>query len=70
MLPKRRGATRTFKIRCPFCRKTHIHGAGLDDGSPVESYLGHRVAHCLSGENPGYILTLSPQACGDREALP
>jgi hypothetical protein len=33
--------------KCPFCGKTHNHGAG--DGADPRTYLGSRVAHCLCG---------------------
>jgi hypothetical protein len=41
---------------CPFCKREHIHGAGLHPGDGD----GHRVAHCHDRASPfsngGYIL--------------
>jgi len=43
----RRGEYFTWQVvNCPYFSKKHSHGAG-DDPAPVNSYLGHRVAHCL-----------------------
>ena len=41
-------------ILCPWCRKTHRHGAG---GDPAHLAYGHRVAHCdAPGSSAGYVL--------------
>lgn len=37
-----RTGTRTVAIRCPWCRRTHLHGAGTID----QPSYGHRRAHC------------------------
>jgi len=40
--------------KCPYCQKTHYHGAGSIDDNPND-FLGHRSSHCLKG-NAGYNL--------------
>jgi transposase-like protein len=44
---------KTFKINCPYCHKTHTHGAGND-----QKAYGHRLAHCdnTDANNVGYDL--------------
>lgn len=44
-------------LSCPHCGKKHYHGAG-NNPEESDSYLGHRVAHCLNADidNPGYNL--------------
>ena len=57
--PRRRGCAYTWEvIRCPYCGKTHRHGAG-EIRDQVSRFLGHRVAHCdrPGPDNLGYILT-------------
>jgi transposase-like protein len=40
------------KIKCPYCKKEHIHGNPDDKG-------GHRLSHCDDArDNPGYILKM------------
>ena len=38
-------------IACPYCGTRHIHGAGTDGTSD-----GHRISHCVNGDNAGYII--------------
>lgn len=38
---------------CPHCGQKHAHGGG--DGE-FPAFLGHRVSHCRTGRNAGYIL--------------
>lgn len=40
-------------LRCPYCGREHIHGAGY----------GHRAAHC--GAHGGYVLVPPSRAGGD-----
>lgn len=41
---------------CPYCGKTHTHGAAGDTGPN----FGHRVAHCAApNKNAGYHLVLA-----------
>lgn len=42
---------RLVKIKCPYCKKNHSHGAGKVSDPPV---LGQRGSHCGLGN---YILT-------------
>ncbi len=41
-----RGTRQLFVYACPFCKKSHRHGAGLD-GEPLAPYLGARSQYCL-----------------------
>lgn len=38
--------------RCPYCGRSHQHGAGGPDDKPLD-FLGHRIANCGKG---GYFL--------------
>jgi hypothetical protein len=38
---------------CPHCGKKHFHGGG-DGERPA--FLGHRISHCITGKNVGYVL--------------
>ena len=49
--------TQLVVARCPLCGKTHRHGAGKP-GTPGYPVLGHRVAHCTTGDGGGYVLKL------------
>ncbi len=40
---------------CPLCGQRHTHGAGRVGEDP-RLYLGHRVAHCVTGSARGYYL--------------
>lgn len=48
-----RGKVRVWIVdKCPYCGKKHTHGAGFSEGNvDPKEYLGHRVAHCISGEH-------------------
>ena len=51
-------------IRCPFCGKSHTHGAGSPTDDPLR-LLGHRVAHCIGPfPHPEYRLVLGPDTPG------
>jgi hypothetical protein len=42
--------------RCPYCSKTHTHGAGLVGENPV-GYLSHKSSSCFARAlNHGYML--------------
>lgn len=43
----------SWRVTCPYCGKTHHHGGGPLDQDP-HALLGHRLAHCGSGD--GYVL--------------
>lgn len=43
--------------QCPYCGRPHLHGAGAAGGDPL-TFLGHKVAHCIDSDNPGYILAV------------
>jgi hypothetical protein len=50
-----------WRIRCPFCKRIHLHGAGgrfLGD-TERRRYLGFRGAHCRDTKSPRpeYVLT-------------
>ena len=44
---------------CPYCAKRHAHGAGSITQDPY-TFLGHRAAHCVDGDNVGYVLDVKP----------
>ena len=45
-------------LRCPYCGKSHLHGAGENPDTVCE-YLTHRVAHChFDSSGKGYNLSL------------
>jgi len=46
----------TCIVRCPYCRKTHVHG--VRDAS---SY-GLRDSHCWDRESRSYVLVPEPRA--------
>ena len=46
------GGVWDLQVLCPHCGKIHFHGGG--SGENAADYLGHRVAHCLNRDNPGY----------------
>lgn len=49
-------------VQCPYCGGKHHHGAGKDP-ELVDTFLGHRVAHCAAGaEGGGYYLVSHPAA--------
>ncbi len=41
---------RTVVVRCPFCRRTHVHGV------PDASSYGPRLSHCHNVEPRTYVL--------------
>lgn len=45
-------------VTCPWCGKTHRHGAGAD---PAHLAYGHRLAHCAAPGAPR-AYTLVPEA--------
>jgi hypothetical protein len=52
--PRPGDAVGDLVILCPWCRKTHHHGAG---GDLAHLAYGHRVAHCdAPGSSAGYVL--------------
>lgn len=46
---------------CPHCGREHRHGGGDLHENPHD-FLGHRVAHCLTGGRDGYNLVHDAQA--------
>ena len=44
-----------LRITCPFCGRRHTHGA-VGKGSPIGAGDGHRAAHCVNPDNPGYYI--------------
>ena len=56
--PRRGDAVGELVITCPWCRKTHRHGAGSD---PAHLLYGARLAHCTTrGASPSYLLVPAP----------
>lgn len=56
--PKNRGYIFEWEvICCPYCRRKHHHGAGLDPDR-VNDFLGYRVAHCSEADGRSYKLVL------------
>lgn len=52
-------------LKCPYCGKQHLHGAGTYDEDP-DIYLGYREAHCAGPgvQRGGYLLTkANPFGC-------
>ncbi len=48
-------------ICCPYCGKSHFHGAGSPQADPL-SYLGHSGSHCVDQPpNRGYELVLAQE---------
>ncbi len=43
-------------VRCPYCKRTHTHGAGEAGQDPL-GFLGGRIAHCHLGH---YEIRLAP----------
>lgn len=43
-----------IEIICPYCGEIHTHG-----NAP-----GHRVSHCRSNDNPGYVIVIGGQHYG------
>ena len=60
-------------INCPFCGRSHIHGAGETGQNPAD-HLGLRISHCPAG--PGQrlpdvhgVYELRPVSLPDEESL-
>jgi len=52
---------------CPWCRRTHVHGAGSIDQPPAD---GHRLSHCHHPAAPsGYVLRIQADQERDRSPL-
>lgn len=49
----------TFRVKCPFCQRTHIHGAGPSAADSHTQY-GHRVAHCIDVWRNGRLVFAKP----------
>ena len=47
---------RRWVVRCPYCGRTHTHGAGEAGQDPM-GFLGGRIAHCHRGH---YEIRLAP----------
>jgi hypothetical protein len=46
---------------CPYCKKTHYHGAGDD---PLNPAYGYRKSHCADLSYKGIILVPPPAESG------
>jgi hypothetical protein len=57
--PARRGLRQRIVLQCPYCGLRHTHGAGGIGADPYR-FLGHRAAHCVDGDNNGYMLAAKP----------
>lgn len=44
-----------WRVRCPFCRASHEHKAGMDRNRAGE-YLGPHFSHCKDGGRPYYLV--------------
>jgi len=49
----KRGGGFSFKVDCPYCGRTHTHGAA---DNPY--YAGYRVPHCHAPGQPDYFLII------------
>jgi len=41
-----------WQFVCPSCKKTHTHGAGLEDDQSF-GIKGHRMSHCIKKDKSG-----------------
>lgn len=55
-----RGIYQFILKTCPYCRKSHGHGAGRFQKDDPADAQGHRLAHCIDvkPDNRGYILRI------------
>lgn len=45
----------TFRVKCPYCYRVHIHGAGPSAADAHTNY-GHRMAHCTNVYRNGRLV--------------
>ncbi|MGW6895770.1 hypothetical protein ACWGF2_03730 [Streptomyces sp. NPDC054919] len=45
----------TFRVKCPYCPRIHIHGAGPSAADAHTAY-GNRVAHCTDVMRNGKLV--------------